>query len=102
MQLDHNTIKTLLKDTILLDVHQEKLHSSIIITLDGMQQSFGSAAKATVLRVGSKFRHKDDISIGDLVLVPSQFGTKVNSLIPSLHEDVRIFDGEDILARLDP
>lgn len=95
LKLNEYLIKDLLKDTILVDVHSisEQLHSDIIFIPSTVKDPI-MLAKATVLAIGSKFRHKGDVNVGDVVMVPMHFGTAHDKLQPNK----RIFDGEDVQA----
>lgn len=84
----------LLGDTILVNVQYKEQLSDIIITPDKRNDGV-DLIKATVLSIGKKFRHKNDIEVGDIVFVPRHFGTVIDSYFPN----VKIFDGEDVIAK---
>lgn len=95
MNFTTETKLRLLKDTVIVQVMPEKQYHSIILpdnTRNGID-----LIKAKVITIGSKFRHSSDITVGDIVYVPSHFGTVLDLDNP----DIKIFDGEDVLAKVE-
>lgn len=84
----------LLKDVIAVKPLEQPLSSTVLEIPQTADQAHIVPIKAMVVNIGSKFRHKREVSIGDTVLVPNHLGTRhvING------ERVIFYDGEDILA----
>ena len=85
-----------LGDVIVVE-HLEPYESSLIHIPDAKDNPSVGLIKARVLHVGQHFRHKDDVKPNDIVLVPSQFGTR----LPQKHWQSKlpiVYDGEDVYA----
>jgi co-chaperonin GroES (HSP10) len=82
---------------IVKHLEQQSLKSSLIHIPETVANNKLGGVPAVVVAIGSKFRHKEYIQVGDWVIVPYQFGTR-NMLKDS--PDAIVYDGEDILARL--
>lgn len=83
----------LLGDTLLLKVNESKQISNIIITPE--KRDFSTdLVEGTVMNIGKRFRHKHDVKIGSIVMVPRHFGTVLDNAQP----DIKVFDGEDVQA----
>lgn len=93
MKLGFN-LKYLLKDTLIARFQPfDKVTSHFIHLPQNVTQPI-QAWPAHVLAIGTKFRYKDEIKVGDTVYLPIQFG----SIIDDNDDRKRIFDGEDVLA----
>lgn len=86
----------LLKDTIMVRVDTAGLKSQIIYIPETADKGYVHSVEAKVLEIGSEFCHKDLVKVGDVVIVPNHLGNRhfING------EEVRIYDGEDVLAIL--
>ena len=90
--MKHSTgINRLLKDVIGVKHISKPITSSILHVPETVSQNSIANVEAVVVLIGEKFRFKDDVKIGSIVLVPNHFGTRMEN-------DLIIYDGEDILA----
>lgn len=91
MSIELDRIDTLLKDVIIvkLDKPPTGFHG---IHLPQEHRTTVQLIRGRVLKIGTKFRYKEDVKIGDYVYVPSQFGNPVSQF----DDRVRFYDGEDV------
>lgn len=85
--------KQWLKDVVVVKFHDNGYKGHLVLP-PGIKHA-DRIGKAEVVAVGSKFRHKDDIKIGDWVYIDTYLGTRrqVEGL-----GDVVVYDGEDVLG----
>jgi len=93
MSIELNKIHTLLKDVIIvkLDKPPTGFHG---IHLPEEHRTTVQLIRGEVLKIGSKFRFKNEVKVGDFVYVPSHLGNHVDQY----NERIRFFDGEDVAA----
>jgi len=94
MSIELNKINTLLKDVVILRLHKKPTGTFSGLVLPDSQRVPLELIPGEVLKIGTKFRHKNEVEIGDILFVPSQFGNAVSQF----DEMVRFFDGEDCHA----
>lgn len=94
MSIELNRINTLLKDVVIVKLHKRPTGTISGLFLPKAQRVPLELIPGEVLKIGTKFRWKDKVKVGDIVWVPSQFGNKVHQL----DEYVRFYDGEDVAA----
>lgn len=88
-------INKLLKDVILAEFLPMDTMVSQLLHIPQNYQKHISAHPARVIAIGSKFRYKGEVIPGDIVYVPVHFGNTIDDTRPM----VRMFDGEDVLAK---
>lgn len=96
---DYNRIKVLRKDQIIAEfipMDDGRFNGNIKIVMPDNYTVYTQIRPAKVLHVGTKFRFKDDVKVGDTVWVPVNFGTTLNQDLPLR----RVFDGEDVYCKL--
>ena len=96
MSIEFVRIKRLLKDVVILRLHERPTGTITGLHLPSTARVPLGLIPGTVLHVGSKFRYKSEVNVGDVLYVPSHFGNAVNQF----DEYVRFFDGEDCHAIL--
>lgn len=96
MSIALDRIGTLLKDVVIVRLHSKPTGTITGLFLPESHRVPIALIPGTVLKIGTKFRWKDDVRIGDTIYVPSQFGNAVNQF----DEMVRFFDGEDCHAMI--
>lgn len=84
----------ILKDVVAVRPLDVPLTSTLIEIPESADQNYIQPIRAKVVEMGTAFRHKGIVSIGDTVLVPNHLGTKhiING------ELLKFYDGEDVLA----
>lgn len=92
-------LKTILHDQILVQhLDSKPVSASIYIPETASSQRVG-LVEARVVQVGNEFKYKDDVKVGDKVLVPVHFGTRMLCLQDELIDPLYImYDGEDVMA----
>lgn len=94
MSIELERINTLLKDVIIVKLHSRPTGTITGLVLPQSQKVPLELIPGEVLKIGTKFRFKNEVSEGDIVWVPSHFGNAVHQL----DETVRFYDGEDVMA----
>lgn len=85
--------KRWLKDVVVVQFHDNGYKGDLVLPADiKHNEKYG---EAEVIAIGSKFRHKADVKVGDYVLVDTWLGTR--RTYDKIGEAVT-FDGEDIQA----
>lgn len=93
-------IKTLAKDVIGVTHISSPIESSIIEIPETAKDSVRTVlVKAQVRLIGSKFRFKDEVKVGDLVYVPYHLGNRMHSIMFD-GKVLILYDGEDVLAKV--
>ena len=89
-------IKTLLKDVILGRRLKQEFSTTLIIPEEAQQSKriASTLIPVEVMEIGSKFRFAHEVKVGDIVYVSKFFGNQ----LPYGHEDIRMYDGEDVMA----
>lgn len=83
----------LLHDVCMVEVLDEPYVGSLVLPDNRRPEGI---VKAKVTATGNRFRHGDDINVNDIVLVSDYVGTRLTLK----GKQVRIYDGEDILAKI--
>jgi co-chaperonin GroES (HSP10) len=89
-----NQIKTLLKDVVLVELLDQPSQTPSGLFLPETAQPQSTGIQARIMEMGSKFRFKNEVSIGDIIIVPKYFGNALDKD----NEKIRMFDGEDVQA----
>lgn len=89
-----NNPKQWLKDVLVVKFKDNGYKGHLVLPV-GIKHS-DRIGIAEVVAIGSKFRHKDDISIGDNVYVDTYLGNR--RTIEGV--EVVTYDGEDIIAKV--
>lgn len=82
-----------LKDVVVVKFHDNGYDGNLVLPIDIKHTE--KYCQAEVIAIGSKFRFKDDVKVGDYVIVDSWLGTR--RTYDKIGEAVT-FDGEDIQA----
>jgi len=94
MSIELNKITTLLKDVVIIRLHKRPTGTISGLFIPDKHRVPIELIPGTVLKIGTKFRFKEEVSVGDVLWVPSQFGNAVHQL----DEYIRFYDGEDCQA----
>ena len=92
-----NSPKQWLRDVVLVRFPDNGYKGETLVLPTGIKHAT-RVVEAEVVAVGTKFRHKDDIKVGDKILVDSYLGNR--RTFDDLGE-VCTFDGEDIIAKIE-
>jgi len=94
MSTELSKITTLLKDVVILKLHKRPTGTISGLVLPEAHRVPIELIPGEVIMIGSKFRFKNEVDLGDILWVPSQFGNAVNQF----DESIRFYDGEDCHA----
>jgi len=89
--------KQWLRDVVLVRFPDNGYKGETLVLPTGIKHAT-RVVEAEVLAVGTKFRHKDDIKVGDKILCDSYLGNR--RVFDDIGE-VCTFDGEDIIAKIE-
>lgn len=84
--------KLWLRDVVLVQFTDNSYHGPLVLPV-GIKH-YERIGTATIVAIGSKFRYKDDIKIGDRVYVDTYLGNRRSFD----GKEFVTFDGEDILG----
>lgn len=81
-------------DVLVVEHIGKNIESKIIHIPDDVRNEL-KPIKAIVVGIGEKFKYKDDVWTGDIVLVPEHLGSR--NRIPDNPKAI-VYDGDDVLA----
>lgn len=85
-----------LGDVVIVEHIGKNIESSILYIPDDAKSKAGGI-RARVIAIGEKFPFRDELSIGDVVIVPEQLGSR--GRVPEIPQAI-VYDGEDVLAKV--
>ena len=86
-------IKKLIGDKIVATLLEDQFPCNLIIVPE-IANPTSNGLKARVLFVGSSFRFKNEIDVGDVVIVKKYIGDPLTKF----DDKTRVFHGEDVIA----
>jgi co-chaperonin GroES (HSP10) len=84
-----------LKDVVVVKFHDNDYHGQMLVP--AAIKHVNKIGKAEVIAIGSAFRHKKDVAIGDFIYVDTWLGNR--RTFDGVGEVVT-YDGEDVLGKV--